>query len=85
MKDSITLSFLICRDTYHIKLRLGDPPKEFYLDVDTGSDITWVNCEWPSTSPSVVSVFSQSLHSNKPFKISDCGGYTSLHIHTYIP
>ncbi|XP_010678211.1 aspartic proteinase 36 isoform X1 [Beta vulgaris subsp. vulgaris] len=29
---------------YYAKLGIGTPPKSFYVQVDTGSDITWVNC-----------------------------------------
>ncbi|XP_061351181.1 aspartic proteinase 36 [Gastrolobium bilobum] len=29
---------------YFTKLGLGSPPKEYYVQVDTGSDILWVNC-----------------------------------------
>ncbi|XP_021732669.1 aspartic proteinase-like protein 2 [Chenopodium quinoa] len=29
---------------YYAKMGIGTPPKNFYMQVDTGSDITWVNC-----------------------------------------
>ncbi|KAJ0681536.1 putative nepenthesin [Helianthus annuus] len=29
---------------YYTKIQLGSPAKEFYVQVDTGSDILWVNC-----------------------------------------
>ncbi|KAK7854348.1 aspartic proteinase-like protein 2 [Quercus suber] len=29
---------------YFAKLGLGSPPKDYYVQVDTGSDILWVNC-----------------------------------------
>ncbi|KAL9247441.1 hypothetical protein vseg_020873 [Gypsophila vaccaria] len=29
---------------YYAKIGLGTPPKSYYMQVDTGSDITWVNC-----------------------------------------
>ncbi|KAG7543524.1 Xylanase inhibitor C-terminal [Arabidopsis thaliana x Arabidopsis arenosa] len=29
---------------YFTKIKLGSPPKEYYVQVDTGSDILWVNC-----------------------------------------
>lgn len=29
---------------YYTKVGLGSPAKEFYVQVDTGSDILWVNC-----------------------------------------
>ncbi|XP_076904661.1 aspartic proteinase 36-like [Bidens hawaiensis] len=39
---------------YYTKIRIGSPPKEYYVQIDTGSDIMWVNCagcvECPRTS-----------------------------------
>ncbi|CAL0316646.1 unnamed protein product [Lupinus luteus] len=29
---------------YFTKLAIGSPPKEYYVQVDTGSDLLWVNC-----------------------------------------
>ncbi|RZB54083.1 aspartic proteinase-like protein 2 [Glycine soja] len=29
---------------YYAKIGIGTPPKNYYLQVDTGSDIMWVNC-----------------------------------------
>ncbi|CAN8232699.1 unnamed protein product [Cochlearia groenlandica] len=29
---------------YFTKIKLGSPPKEYFVQVDTGSDILWVNC-----------------------------------------
>ncbi|XP_019439879.1 PREDICTED: aspartic proteinase-like protein 2 [Lupinus angustifolius] len=29
---------------YFTKLGIGSPPKEYYVQVDTGSDLLWVNC-----------------------------------------
>ncbi|KAL0729493.1 hypothetical protein Bca4012_025586 [Brassica carinata] len=29
---------------YYTKLRLGSPPREFYVQIDTGSDVLWVSC-----------------------------------------
>ncbi|KAF5185257.1 Aspartyl protease apcb1 [Thalictrum thalictroides] len=30
---------------YFTRVKLGSPPKEFYVQIDTGSDILWVACE----------------------------------------
>ncbi|KAI3679449.1 hypothetical protein L2E82_51360 [Cichorium intybus] len=30
---------------YYTKVQLGLPPKEFYVQVDTGSDVLWVSCK----------------------------------------
>ncbi|KAJ1385500.1 Xylanase inhibitor, N-terminal, partial [Sesbania bispinosa] len=29
---------------YYTKVRLGSPPREFYVQIDTGSDVLWVSC-----------------------------------------
>ncbi|XP_022772331.1 aspartic proteinase Asp1-like [Durio zibethinus] len=34
---------------YSVTLRIGNPPKPFELDIDTGSDLTWVQCDAPCT------------------------------------
>lgn len=35
---------------YYVTLNIGDPPKPYYLDVDTGSDLTWLQCDAPCVS-----------------------------------
>lgn len=32
---------------FFVKVFIGNPPKPYYLDVDTGSDLTWVQCDAP--------------------------------------
>ncbi|KAH7839589.1 hypothetical protein Vadar_006067 [Vaccinium darrowii] len=36
---------------YYTMIGLGTPPKDYYLQVDTGSDIMWVNCAGCKTCP----------------------------------
>ncbi|CAL0328061.1 unnamed protein product [Lupinus luteus] len=36
---------------YYTKIGLGTPVKDFYVQVDTGSDVLWVNCEGCTTCP----------------------------------
>jgi len=36
---------------YYTKLGIGSPPKDYYVQVDTGSDILWVNCVECSRCP----------------------------------
>lgn len=40
---------LPCR-LYFTILRVGNPPRSYFLDVDTGSDLTWMQCDAPCTS-----------------------------------
>lgn len=30
---------------YYVRLNIGRPPKPYFLDPDTGSDLTWLQCE----------------------------------------
>ncbi|KAG9149169.1 hypothetical protein Leryth_003164 [Lithospermum erythrorhizon] len=32
---------------YHVSLFIGHPPKLYFLDIDTGSDLTWLQCDAP--------------------------------------
>ncbi|PON73205.1 Aspartic peptidase [Parasponia andersonii] len=34
---------------YSVSLKIGNPPKVFELDIDSGSDLTWVQCDAPCT------------------------------------
>ncbi|KAJ6939235.1 hypothetical protein NC651_005621 [Populus alba x Populus x berolinensis] len=34
---------------YSVILNIGNPPKAFDMDIDTGSDLTWVQCDAPCT------------------------------------
>ncbi|GFS40116.1 eukaryotic aspartyl protease family protein [Actinidia rufa] len=34
---------------YHVTLNIGRPPKPYFLDIDTGSDLTWLQCDAPCT------------------------------------
>ncbi|XP_027357588.1 aspartyl protease APCB1 [Abrus precatorius] len=35
---------------YFTILHVGNPPKRYFLDVDTGSDLTWIQCDAPCRS-----------------------------------
>ncbi|XP_078433815.1 eukaryotic aspartyl protease family protein isoform X2 [Wolffia australiana] len=35
---------------FFVELRIGDPPKPYFLDVDTGSDLSWIQCDAPCIS-----------------------------------
>ncbi|KAL6838599.1 hypothetical protein ACP4OV_031556 [Aristida adscensionis] len=32
---------------YYTSISIGNPPKPYFLDVDTGSDLTWIQCDAP--------------------------------------
>ncbi|CAN4101926.1 unnamed protein product [Withania somnifera] len=32
---------------YQVTLNVGQPPKPYFLDIDTGSDLTWLQCDAP--------------------------------------
>ncbi|PIA47473.1 hypothetical protein AQUCO_01400250v1 [Aquilegia coerulea] len=32
---------------YYVALTIGNPPKPYFLDIDTGSDLTWLQCDAP--------------------------------------
>lgn len=35
---------------YYVSARVGNPSQEYFLDMDTGSDLTWLQCDAPCTS-----------------------------------
>ncbi|XP_058097486.1 aspartic proteinase Asp1-like isoform X1 [Magnolia sinica] len=35
---------------YYVSVSIGNPPKKYFLDIDTGSDLTWVQCDAPCVS-----------------------------------
>ncbi|GKB35874.1 aspartic proteinase Asp1-like protein isoform X1 [Tanacetum coccineum] len=35
------------RGYYHVEVKIGNPPKPYWLDIDTGSDLTWLQCDVP--------------------------------------
>ncbi|EPS59272.1 hypothetical protein M569_15536, partial [Genlisea aurea] len=37
---------------YYTRVQIGNPAKEFYVQIDTGSDVLWVNCVSCSGCPS---------------------------------
>ncbi|KAL0438113.1 UNVERIFIED_CONTAM: Aspartic proteinase Asp1 [Sesamum latifolium] len=34
---------------YHVTINVGQPPKPYFFDIDTGSDLTWLQCDAPCT------------------------------------
>ncbi|KAL8211464.1 hypothetical protein R6Q57_005901 [Mikania cordata] len=35
---------------YYTQIYVGNPPRPYFLDIDTGSDLTWIQCDAPCTS-----------------------------------
>ncbi|MQM03276.1 hypothetical protein Taro_036048 [Colocasia esculenta] len=35
---------------YYTSIHVGNPPRRYFLDVDTGSDLTWIQCDAPCQS-----------------------------------
>uniref|UniRef100_A0A0E0E0D0 Peptidase A1 domain-containing protein n=1 Tax=Oryza meridionalis TaxID=40149 RepID=A0A0E0E0D0_9ORYZ len=35
---------------YYTSMYIGNPPRPYFLDVDTGSDLTWIQCDAPCTN-----------------------------------
>lgn len=50
---------------YYVQLGLGTPPQQFNLDIDTGSNLLWVNC-----LPCNPCTLSKTLQTNPPFDSS---------------
>ncbi|KAF1879164.1 hypothetical protein Lal_00047836 [Lupinus albus] len=57
---------------YFTKLEIGSPPKDYYVQVDTGSDILWVNCVNCINCPKRSSIgIELTLYDPKDSKTSD--------------
>ncbi|PKA51113.1 Aspartic proteinase-like protein 2 [Apostasia shenzhenica] len=54
---------------YFTRVQLGNPPKEFYVQIDTGSDILWVTCN-PCNGCPTTSGLNMKLESFEPDKSS---------------
>jgi hypothetical protein len=44
----LNLRHIICR-FYNVTLNIGQPSKPYFLDPDTGSDLTWLQCDVPGS------------------------------------
>lgn len=38
---------------YYTKVKLGSPPREYNVQIDTGSDILWVTCSSCNNCPQI--------------------------------
>ncbi|KAI3989152.1 hypothetical protein MKX01_033188 [Papaver californicum] len=58
---------------YYTKLAIGSPPKDYFLHVDTGSDILWVNCVQCYPCPAYTEVDDLTLKLYDPKHSSTAG------------
>lgn len=80
LKMKLLLSGTICSDftydarfcrLYYMQLLVGNPARPYFLDIDTGSDLTWLQCNAPcSNCPEVRPNIRASEH---PRKLQDVG------------
>ncbi|KAM0043565.1 putative nepenthesin [Helianthus debilis subsp. tardiflorus] len=61
---------------YFTKIRIGTPPKDYHVQVDTGSDLLWVNCagcqKCPKKSDLGISLALYNPESSSTAKMVDC-------------
>ncbi|XP_023005003.1 aspartic proteinase-like protein 2 [Cucurbita maxima] len=61
---------------YYAKIGIGTPPKNYYVQVDTGSDIVWVNCiqckECPRRSSLGMELTTYDLEQSTTGKLVSC-------------
>ncbi|XP_020530678.1 aspartyl protease APCB1 isoform X2 [Amborella trichopoda] len=55
LSSTTTLLFPLVGDVhptgvYYVSIDIGNPPKPYFLHVDTGSDLTWLQCDAPCRS-----------------------------------
>ena len=51
MCQHVTVSILFhLYSHYYVTMNIGNPAKPYFLDVDTGSDLTWLQCDAPCQS-----------------------------------
>jgi hypothetical protein len=67
---------------YFTKVQLGTPPVEFYVQIDTGSDVLWVSCSSCSGCPQTSGLQVNSVFSIDWFSImfSNSDQYNGLWI-----
>lgn len=65
LNDQARLTMMGCVKCrlYYMALLLGTPSKLYFLDVDTGSDLTWLQCDAPCRSCAPVSEYYSALAS----------------------
>lgn len=45
-RTGLFTAYSLCR-YYHVTINVGQPPKPYFFDIDTGSDLTWLQCDAP--------------------------------------
>lgn len=61
----LIISFNLSYRLYYTQILVGNPPRPYHLDMDTGSDLTWIQCDAPCSScakvPPNLSIFYQDF------------------------
>jgi len=69
---------------YYAKIGIGTPPKDYYMQVDTGSDIMWVNCiqctECPKRSSLGIDLTLYNIEDSETGKLVPCNQEFCLEI-----
>ncbi|KAB1213419.1 Aspartic proteinase-like protein 2 [Morella rubra] len=69
---------------YYAKIGIGTPPKDYYVQVDTGSDIMWVNCiqctECPKRSSLGIELTLYDINDSETGKLVPCNQEFCLEI-----
>ncbi|KAL5542839.1 hypothetical protein UlMin_010549 [Ulmus minor] len=69
---------------YYAKIGIGTPPKDYYVQVDTGSDIMWVNCiqckDCPKRSSLGIDLTLYDVNDSSSGKLVPCGSGFCLEV-----
>lgn len=49
--------------------KIGNPPREYFLDLDTGSDLVWLQCDAPCSSCAKVGNEGATLNKSGQFQM----------------
>lgn len=78
----ILLTFHSLHRYYYVTMSVGEPPKPYFLDIDTGSDLTWLQCDAPCTKCTPVTFLLDVFNSLVVLRIVLILCWTSLRLLT---
>ncbi|EEE51772.1 hypothetical protein OsJ_33215 [Oryza sativa Japonica Group] len=75
---------ILCRGVgaprhFFITMNIGDPAKSYFLDIDTGSTLTWLQCDAPCTNCNIVP---HVLYKPTPKKLVTCADSLCTDLYT---